>query len=98
MDDLVYYLKHLLFFDILLFYYYINLRSSIMICLFSGDIYLSSGIFLSGSFVTVSDLFCFEVFETFVVLSLYDLATALAILLPIQSPVPSAVSWITPFE
>ena len=44
---------------------------------------LSLGISLSCSFVTVSELFCCEFFETFVILS--------AILLPIKSPVASAV-------
>ena len=50
---------------------------------FSGDIYLSLGISLSFSFVTVSELFCCQFFETFV--------TLLAILLPFRSPVASAV-------
>ena len=52
-------------------------------CLCSGDIYLSLGISLSFSFVTVSELFSCEVFGTFVIL--------LAILLPIKSRVASAV-------
>ena len=37
----------LLIFDISLLYYYNNFRSSIMLCLFSGDKYLSLGISLS---------------------------------------------------
>ena len=44
--DLVYCLTNLLFFYIPLLYYYINLRSSIIFCLFSGDIYLSLYIYL----------------------------------------------------
>ena len=74
MVDLVYCATDLLFFDIPLLYYYINLRSSIDSCLFSGDIYLSSGnslsnLVFSASTVTASKLFCGEVFEIFVILS-----------------------------
>ena len=50
---------------------------------FSGDIYFSLGISLSCSFVTVSELFCGKLLETFEILS--------AILLSIKSPVASAV-------
>ena len=82
MVDLVYCLTNLLFFDVPLLYYYINLRSSIIFCLSSGDIYLSLGISLSCSFVTVSELFCCKVFEIFVIRS--------GILLPIKLPVVSA--------
>ena len=57
MVDLVCYLKNLLFFDIPLLYYYINLRSWIIFCLSAGDTYLSLGISLPCSFVTVSELF-----------------------------------------
>ena len=58
----------------MLLYYYINLRSSISFCLFSGDIYLSLGISLSSPifsalFVTVSKLFCNKVLEIFMILS-----------------------------
>ena len=70
-------------FDIPLLYYYINLRSSIIFCLSSGDIYLSLGVSLSCSFVPVFELFCGEFFETLVIL--------LPILLPIKSPVASSV-------
>ena len=42
----MYCLTNLLFFYIPLLYYYINLRSSIIFCLFSGDIYLSLYIYL----------------------------------------------------
>ena len=62
------------------------------------EIYPSSGISLSCSFVTVSELFCCEFFETFVILPSYDLATASAILLPIRSSVASSVFWIALFE
>ena len=67
-------------------YCYINLRSSIFFCLSSGDTYLSLGISLSSSLVTVSDLFCCKFFETFEIL--------LAILITIKSAVASAVFWI----
>ena len=86
MVDLVYCLTSLLFFGIPILYYYINLRSLRIFCLFSGDIYLSFGITLSNlifsaSLSTVSELFCGEVFETFVILS----AILLAIKLPVAS-------------
>ena len=68
MVDLVYCLTKLLFFDILLLYYYINIRSSRFFCISSGDIYVSLGIPFSCSFVTVSELFCGEIFEIFVIL------------------------------
>ena len=83
MVHLVYCLKNLLLFDISLLCYYMNLRSSIVFCLFSGDIYLSLGISLSCLFVTVSELLCWGFFETLIILS--------AILLPIKSPVAFAV-------
>ena len=53
-------------------------------------IYLSLGISLSCSFVTVFELFRCEVFETFAILS--------AISFSIKSPVASAVFSITFFE
>ena len=83
MVDLVYCLKDLLFFDIPLLYYYINLRPSIIFCLSFEDIYLSLGISLSISVLTTSKLFCDKVFEAFVILS--------AILLPTKSPVAYVV-------
>ena len=67
-----------------------NLNSPINSCLFSEDIYLSLGIFLSCSFATLSELLCCEFFETFVIL--------LTILLPIKSPIASAVFSIAFFE
>ena len=82
MVDLVYYLINLLFFDIPLLYCYINLRSLIIFWLYSRDKYVSSGISSLCSFVTVSKLFCDELFKKFLVL---------AILLPIKSPVVPAV-------
>ena len=94
MADLVYYLTIFYFLE---FHYYtiILTLDHHKFCLFSGDIYLSFGISLSVSifsvsFVTVSKLFCDEVLETFVILS--------AILLPIKSPVASAVFGIALFE
>ena len=57
-------------------------------CLFSGDMYLSFGISISSSFCECNSLGDF--FETLVILS--------AILLPIKSPVASAVFWIALFE
>ena len=74
-------------FDIPLIYYHTSLNSSIICCLFSGDIYFS--LFESSSLLTDYKLFC-EVFQTFVILS--------AFLLPIKSPFASAVFWIVHFE
>ena len=89
MIDLVYCLKHLLYFDISLMYYYINIRSSMIFCLSSRDIYLSFGMFLSCSFLTICKLFCSKVLAFFVILSV--------ILLPIKWPAASAffdlLSW-----
>ena len=87
MVDLMYCLTSSLFFDTQLIYYYINLRSSIIFCLFPGDIYLYFGIFLSNTIFSASlstgfQLPCGAVFDTFVILS--------AVLLSIKSPVVSA--------
>ena len=65
----MYCLTNLLFFDIPLLYYYINLRSSILGCLFSGDIFflgisLSSPLF-SVLLSTVSEVIRGEVLENF---------------------------------
>ena len=70
----------LLFFDIPLLYYHINLRSSKILCFFSGDVYLSFGISLSNflfsvSLLTVPKLFCAEVLQTFVNLLIILLPT-----------------------
>ena len=62
--------------DIQLLYCYFNLRSSIICCLFSEDIYLSSGISLSCSFVTISKLFRYEFFEALIILSAIKLPFA----------------------
>ena len=82
---------------ILLLYYYINLRSSVVFCLFSGDIYLSLSISLLitiffASFITVSKLLYGGVLETFVILWI--------ILLPIKSPAASFFFffWISLFK
>ena len=83
MANLVHCLTNLLIFDIPLSYYYINIRSSIIFCLFSGDKCFCLDIIWPCSFVTVSEFFYGEFFETFVIL--------LAILLPIKSPVAFAV-------
>ena len=65
-----------------------------MLC-FSEDVFLSFAISLSNpafsvSFSTVSELFCGEFLETFVILC--------ALLLPIKLPVTTAVLWIAIFE
>ena len=91
MVNLVYWLKNLLFFDILLLYYYINIRSSIILSPFSGGIYLSLGIsvsclIFSASFVTVFE----QIHWSFVILS--------SILLPIKSQVASVYFWSALFE
>ena len=57
MVDLVYCSTDLLLFDIPLLHYYVNLRSSVVFYLSSGNIYLSLGIFVSLSTV------CDKVFE-----------------------------------
>ena len=64
MAHFAFFLISLLFFDIPLLYitsYWFNLRS-LIICLSSGDIYLSLSI--SSSFATVSELFFAEVSES----------------------------------
>ena len=85
MVGLMHCLINLLFLGIPLLYD-TNLKSSISCCLFTGDIYLSFGIFIS--LLSLSKLFfecnSFEdFFETLVNLS--------PILLPIESPVVSTV-------
>ena len=87
---MVYWLTNLLFFDIPILYYCIYLsRSSIIFCLSFRDTYFSLGISLSCSFVTFSELFCCEVFETLLI--------PLDFLLPIKSPVSSAIFGIALF-
>ena len=82
-------LANLLFFDIQLLYYYTDLNSSIICCLFSGDIYFYFSIFILFSFAFECNSFealcewnCFRDFAILLILS--------AILLPIKSPVASA--------
>ena len=83
------------YFIIILLYYYINLKSLVIynyyiyVYLFI-DMCICLGVSFPFSFVNVSELFCGEFLETFVILS--------AILLPIKSAVPSAVFWITLFK
>ena len=88
MVDLMHCLTNSLFFDILLLYYYTSLNSSIICSLFAGDMCLSFG----ASDSSLASLFCgfLDFLETLVILS--------AILLPIKSPVSSAVFWIALFE
>ena len=76
----MHHLSNLLFFGIPLLYYYINLNLSIICCLSCRDIYLSFGISLLAS--SESNLLG-DFFEKLVILS--------AILLPIKSPVASAI-------
>ena len=80
-------------YSIIISYYYINLTSLIIFRLCSRDIYLSPCISLSSlifSYLFVTELFCDEVFEAFVIL--------LAILFPIKSTFFSEVFWIALFE
>ena len=75
----MYYVTNLLFFDTPLLYCYTNLNSSIICCLFSGDMYLFLGVTLSTSTSVSSFGNSFvNFFETLVILS-------------IKSPVTSAV-------
>ena len=73
----MYYLKNLLFFDIPLFHYYNYHNSSIICCRFSGDKYLSFGISILSFCTYLEDFFKCVIFS--------------AILLPVKSPVSSAV-------
>ena len=79
MVDLLYCQISLLFFNIPLLHYYINLRSLIICCLFCRYIYIYLYLCISLS----CPIFSSEVFETFVILS--------EILFPIKSPVAYAV-------
>ena len=89
MVDLMCCLTNLIFFDIPLLYCYTNLNSSIICYLSFGDMYLlfdSSISLLASSFFecnSVDHSSVGDFFETLVILS--------AILLPIKSPVASAV-------
>ena len=77
MIDLVHCFPKLLFYDVLLLYYGININSLITFCLFSAHVYLSLSISIdfSSVFEEVSRLLC-------------DVVNV--ILLPIKSPVASA--------
>ena len=91
MVNLVYCLTNSLFFDIPLLYYYVNVRSLGVCYLISWDIHLSlSSPIFCFSFITVPELFCGKVFETFMILS--------AILFLIKSPFISAAFKIALFE
>ena len=75
-------------YSIIIYYYYINLRSSIIFCLFSVDIYLSLCISQPCS-VFSSELFCGQ-FETSLILP--------AFLFRIQSPVDSVIFLIALYQ
>ena len=85
MVDLAHCLADLLVFDIPLLHY-INLKSSIICCVFSGDIYLSFGF---GIFLFLFHLqiflnyFCGVHYDAFVILSAITLS-------PIKLPITSA--------
>ena len=94
MVDLIYCVVNVLFFDIPLLYYYTNLNSSMICCLFSGDMYLSFGFSLSA----LSKLFL-NVIPSKIFLNAIPLKHLLffsAILLPIKFA--SAAFWIALFE
>ena len=75
-------LTNLLYFDILLLHHYTNFNSSIICCLFSGDIYLSLSIsLLASSFSERNSIE--DIFEAFITLPV--------VLLPIKAPVAFAV-------
>ena len=76
------YLTNLLFFDISRLYYYITVKPAMILCISSGDTYISLGISLSCSYVIVSELLGGELLEAFAIL--------LEIWLPIKSTVASA--------
>ena len=77
----------------IIIYNYINLRSSIIYCLFSGGMYIflgiSSAFFVCIGVIDFLKAFCDIVLR--ILLSLYNLVTISAILLPIKSTVASAV-------
>ena len=68
MVDVVYYQKDLTCFDIQVLYCFINLRSSIILSPFSGDIYLYLGVSLSGSIFSASFVTVSEFIETLVMI------------------------------
>ena len=89
MVDLVYCLRNLSFFDISLLYCYTNFNSSIICCLFSGDMYLSFG--------TSNSSFC-KFLECSVEVFYKTLSFLSAISLIIKLPVASAVFLTALFE
>ena len=92
MADKMHHLSNLLCFGISLLYYYIIRNSSIICFLSSGDIYCSFGISLLGYFEFNS--FECESFECSSFKDLFESNSVVilsAILLPIKSPVASAV-------
>ena len=74
-----------------LLYYYTNLNSSVIRCLFSGDIYLSFDILLLTSSFSECNSVERSSFGGFGCNSVETLVILFAILLPIKSPVASAV-------
>ena len=85
----MHHLPNLLFSGIPLSYYYINLNSSIICCLSFGDIYLSVAISLLASFG--GNFLEFNFLDFFDVLECKSVVILSAVLLPIKSPVASAV-------
>ena len=79
-------LTNLLIFDILLLYCYTNPNSSIICCLSSGDMYLFLGTSFGLALPTSILSFCNSLRDFFKILVILP-----AILLPIKSPVASAV-------
>ena len=82
MVDLIYCVANVLFFDISLLYYYTNLNSSMICCLFSGDMYLS----FCFSLLALSKLFL-NVISSTIFLNAFQLKHLLffaAIFLPIK--------------
>ena len=87
--------RFIIFWYSILFIFYINLNSSIICCLFSGNLYFCfdyslSNFMFPASLLAVFELLCGEVFEAFVIPS--------AILSPIKSPFVSVVFWISLFQ
>ena len=80
MVDLVYCPAILLFFDLLILHYHINLNFSLFYCLSSGDIHIYIYIYIYDIHpfsvsVLISELFLGELFETFVILPAILLST-----------------------
>ena len=84
MVDLMYCLINVLFINIPLLYY-INISSSITFCLSSGDLHLSFGMYVSSKLFSECNF-------------LDELLILSTVLIPIKSPVASAVFWIALFQ